>query len=156
MIYTIHMKDQAVAGVDDVERASDYVVAIAETNSKTAIFFPPVWLFYHKLWWELLVYGLVIVLIFSLLATPLAAASFFLSGLPGIYLYLEGHQLIRARLEREGYQLVDVLDASDEESAVGRFLENWKPKPVTRSKPVSTLPARQSEPSIGLFLQGES
>ena len=105
------------------EDAFDTVKAVPEAVSIWAIIFPAPWLIWHGLWVELGFYLLALVLIAGLFATPYAPAALLLSGLPGLYLWLEGHNLRRGKLTRKGYQMVDVVQAVDEKTAFARFID---------------------------------
>ncbi len=151
------MKSDArpLVGDETGETLFDSLQAIPEKNANWALVFPPFWLAYHRLWFALATYGLVAVLLFSLLATQLAWGAFLLMGLPGLYLLFEGNQLRREKLKANGFELVDVVYAPNEEFALERFLENWKPT-VENSNPASTRPLfQQDTPSFGMFPQGE-
>jgi len=111
MIHTIHIPPSA-----DVWEA----VAIPETKAPWALIAPPFWLAFHKLWWALVVYLFVAVTGFVLLTTPAAPAAFLLGGLPGLYLLLEGHQLRRNALERDGWTFAGVAEGHDPEEALAR------------------------------------
>ena len=50
-----------------------------------------------------------------------------LGGLPGIYLWLEGHQLRRNNLEAHGYELTHVIEAPDEKTALARVIADHRP-----------------------------
>ena len=67
-------------------------------------------------------YFVFVTLFLSLLLTPLAPISFVLAGLPGLFHWLEGWQLVRSRLERQNAQLVKIVEADSEESAIARYL----------------------------------
>lgn len=95
--------------------------AIPEATAPLALAFPPIWLLWHKLWFELAVYALVIGLLLALLATPLAPVVLVLASLPGLVIFLEGNQWRRSRAKRQGLVLVDVIEADNEEDALLRF-----------------------------------
>lgn len=116
MIHTIHIPPAENGGTGDIWEA----VAIPETKAPWALIAPPFWLAYHRLWWPLVVYLLVAVTGFALLTTPAAPAAFLLGGLPGLYLLLEGHQLRRNKLERDGWTFAGVAEGHDAEEALGR------------------------------------
>lgn len=159
MIFTIHMQPQQQFVGAEITRF-DGLVVVPESHANWALLFPPFWLFHHRLWFALGVYGLIVILSMALLATPLAPAVLFLSGLPGVYLFLEGHQLRRAKLEAEGYALVDVVEASDERTALERFLCAYEGPELgksTVSPTMSTLTTKSHPKSevFGMFPQGE-
>ncbi len=123
MIYTVHTT-QPLTGLDPAQqvRMGLDLVAIPERASPLALFAPPLWLAWHRLWFAVICYGLTIITLATLLATPYWMAAAAVMGLPGLYLWLEGHQLRRARLERQGYVMSAVVEAPNEEAAVARAL----------------------------------
>ncbi|MFD0916921.1 DUF2628 domain-containing protein [Pseudahrensia aquimaris] len=120
-IYTFH-KPIGTQIAPEREDGFDAVEVLPDSLSFWAIVFPLPWLVWHKLWLELGFYLFAMMLIGGLLATPYAAAGLALSGLPGLYLWLEGHDLRRAKLRRKGYELVDVVEAKDKQTAFARFV----------------------------------
>lgn len=162
MIYTIHLKPISGSAVSEngEDARFDALLAIPEGRANWALIFPPFWLAYHKLWWELLVYGMFVILSVALLVSPFGLAVLLLGGLPGIYLLLEGNQLRRQKADRNGYEFVDVVDASNVRMAHARFLENWKPTPASRQLSTSPKPSRgfsskPRSPGFGMFPQEE-
>ena len=79
-------------------------------------------IFYHRLWFWLAVYLLTAFFINGLGLTNLAAAAALLSFLPGLFIYLEGPNLIAARNEFHGWTLAGVLEADSEDTARHRWL----------------------------------
>ena len=114
MIYTIH----APLGSRDAETFK----VIPESKAPWALIAPPVWLAFHKLWLPLLFYVVLSVFLIGLFLTPYWLVGYVLAGLPALYLLLEGNQLRRSALEDRGYQLRDVVDARDEDTALMRHL----------------------------------
>lgn len=96
--------------------------AIPEKATAMALAFPPLWLIWHRLWWALVIYGLFTVMLLTLLVTPAAPLILIILGLPGFFLWLEGNQLRRQRLEQLGYIMNDVVEAPDEDVAISRYL----------------------------------
>ena len=161
MIYTLHMREAArpLPGDDVGETRFDGLMAVPDTVAIWALIFAPFWLWFHRLWWVLGIYLLLIILTFGLLATPFAPASILLSGLPGLYLFLEGNQLRRDKLERHGFETVGVVDAPNERTAIERYLANWQaPVDGPRTNPAPETPHINSEPkpTFGMFPQGEN
>ena len=133
MIYTLYDKaEQLGRAIHARDHAT--VVAVPETTANWALIAPPFWLMAHRLWWSLTFYGLFIVLTTLLLWTPLAPLTFFIAGLPGIYLWLEGWQLVRQRMELENMQLVAIVEGETEESAIARYLGEL---PKSRFDPIA-------------------
>lgn len=129
MIYTIHLKPISSGSIasDADEARFDGLLAIPEARANWALIAPPIWLFLHTLLWELVVYLMVLTGLGLLLATPFWPVALFLGGIPGIYLWLEGNQLRRQKADRNGYAFVDVVEASSTQSALTRYLKNWRP-----------------------------
>lgn len=123
--YTFHQPQGAPIEAQR-EDAFDDVRAIPDGLSFWAIIFPLAWLIWHKMWIELGFYLVIAALVSGLLATVYAPAAMVLSGLPGVYLWLEGHNLRREKLRRSGYRLVDVIEAKDEKTAFARFVSKAK------------------------------
>ena len=81
-----------------------------------------------------------------------------LSSLPGLYLFIEGNQLVQNKLERSGWKFSSVIDASDAEDAEIKFISsnlqlfNRAPTNKTQHllKPNKNIPHHRSE-NIGLF-----
>ncbi len=161
MIYTLHMlaDDRPLAGDESDEARFDSLVAIPEGKAPWALIFPPLWLAWHKLWWELAIYILISVLILTLLATPMQWAAILLSGLPGVFLLLEGHQLRRRHLDAAGFQHVAIVEATSEELALRRGLASLTNTPV---RPAAAFPktkrSHQDDDnlSFGMFQEQQS
>ena len=144
MIYTIYDSAEQLSRVP-TGRDHTILQAIPEAPASWALIAPPLWLAFHCLWWPLAFYLGFITLSMSLLLTPFAPIAFFVAGLPGLYLWLEGRELLRRRLEAEKMTMVAVVDGDCEGSAIERYLydlpgrqsaqsdqANW-----TRTRPVA-------------------
>ena len=114
MIYTIH-------GNAERQRSED-LVAVPENLAPWALVAPPIWLMVHRLWWPLTFYFLFVMLTSAVSATSFAAVSMALTWLPGVYLWLEGRELYRRKLQNEGFELVGIVSADDEEEAIMRHI----------------------------------
>ena len=90
---------------------------VGERPSIIALIIPAAWLIWHRLWYELIAYGLVAVSLGALSTTAWALPAALLSFLPGLYLYLEGQNLVTAKLERQGYSLAAIQESDNRESA---------------------------------------
>ena len=132
---------------------------VPDTKATLALFFPPFWLVWHKLWLPLMVYFCVIVAIMLLaFASPGIAVSY-LSILPGLYLLLEGYELVRKNLENRGWQYAGIVEGENKEEAEIRFIVERglellieKPTPVTREPKTTILRQTNSKPdNMSLF-----
>lgn len=118
---------------------------VPDTKATLALFFPPFWLVWHKLWLPLMVYFCVIVAIMLLaFASPGIAVSY-LSILPGLYLLLEGYELVRKNLENRGWQYAGIVEGENKEEAGIRFIVDHgnmfaEQKPVVASQQKSVMP----------------
>ncbi len=110
MIYTVQIPPNE-------STRSEAAIFIPEGSAPWALLAPPIWLAIKRLWWPLVFYMIVLFALFVALTTPFALWVLAISGIPGIYLLVEGHELVRRKLERQGWQLVDVIEASSPEIA---------------------------------------
>ena len=111
MTWTVHTKGEDVRVVPDA-------------TAKWALVFGALWLLRHKLWWEALAFGLLTGLANQLSAAafdgepnPAALLTFGIVLLPRLWLLLEGNEIRRAKLARQGFVEVGVVEASDAEAA---------------------------------------
>lgn len=137
----------------DVEFVSDRV-------SVFALVLPAIWLVWHRLWYALAVYGLIALTIAALGSTQWGAIAAAMSFLPGLYLFLEGSNLIGARLERQEFSLAGLVEADSRESAELQWvfdpghqvrkepLDGIRKQAWPASKPVE---ADLTKPEFGMF-----
>jgi len=118
MIYTLFENPNALP---HEKLRLDHVEAVPDSVSAWAIIAPPFWLLWHRLWLSLALYVIVVLFLFGLLGTDYWQVTIFLSGLPGLYLWLEGNQLRRNDLERRGFVLTKIVDAPDEDTALIKY-----------------------------------
>ena len=137
MIYTFHQ--QFPLGEDRSFGLVENEVKIAVVPERTAfwaIFAPPLWLAWHRLWFALALYLIIAGALLALLTTSYWLVTIMLGGLPGLYLWFEGHQLRRNHLEAHGYELTHVIDAPDETTALARMIASERPlQPTGSTKP---------------------
>ena len=160
MIYTIYGLPNADFQTPEVDQL-DCLKAVSEGLASWALIAPPIWLIIHRLWWPVFLCFLYWSLCLSLLATPFAAATPLIFGLPGLYLMLEGRELYRRNLEAQGLELVALVEATSEQTAIARFLDGQQPavqsriSTSTQGQPVLSpqLSKRSGdlEPVFGLF-----
>lgn len=163
MIYTLHLKPgnaSAFSTKAEDDARFDNLVAVPDTGAYWALVAPPLWLARYGQWFALLIYLGVTGLILTLLATPAAPAAFFLAGIPGLYLFLEGHQLRRQKLDRQGYMPVGVVEAPNQQTAVESFLARGAQNllDLVSTKPAASRPGKRvfeaddhAAAGIGLF-----
>lgn len=121
MIYTLHQR--FVLGENGrLTRNIDAIEAVPEGVSVWALAVPPLWLIKHGLWFALCLYIMFALFLFGVLFTDYWLVSIALGGLPGLYLWLEGHQLRRSKLESSGFELTDIVDAPSEDVALARLV----------------------------------
>jgi len=130
---------------------------VPDTKATLALFFPPFWLIWHKLWLPLMVYFCVIVAIMLLAFTSPGIAVSYLSILPGLYLLLEGYELVRKNLESKGWQFAGIVEGENKEEAEIRFIVNHedvftvqKPLVSNLQKPVALKPTATTD-TMSLF-----
>lgn len=134
----------------------DHVRLLPDKKSVFALVFPALWLVWNRLWFELIVYMIFVTAIAVLGTTSFAQLAGIISIVPGLYLLLEGNRLIAAKMERAGWQLADVIDAENLESAEMRFFSKRGAsanKPQISNKPLLPQPSKlpNDRPDFGLF-----
>lgn len=170
-IYEVYLSPEAViqsrngfpSGLDELHRLQ----LVRDGGSILAIIFPGIWLIWKRLWFALLVYGLIsvgLVFLSQSTQTSLIILTFLLSILPGLYLFLEGSTLLTSRLKRKGWQFIAVVEASSVEMAERRFLNNALKTPVRSmifdnrmdNHPPTRIAAVNNDerPELGLFSEG--
>lgn len=126
---------------------------LPDGRSLFALVVPAVFLLWNRLWFAFGMYtlaALALALIGVLAGETVAAL---LSALPGLFLFLHGRELVRERLDRDGWIEAAVFSAEDEEEAELRFFgrprRTMNPAvPLTAMKP-AVVPAAPS--SFGMF-----
>ena len=78
-------------------------VLVPQGPSKFALIAPPIFLIWHRLWWELVAYCAFVFLVILPLATSQPIILLGLNIIPPLYLFLEGNALREAALERRGF-----------------------------------------------------
>jgi hypothetical protein len=152
--YTVMIPPPGSGGQrEEIERAR----LLPESFSWPAFLFGGLWLLAKKLWLWTLVYALIWGALLYLQRNIAIAGSALLlvHWAIGLFLGLEGNNLIVRKLARQGWRLADVVEARDLPEAERRYFERAlandtapprrEPSPVMR--PLSAAPA----PIIGLF-----
>ena len=117
--YTVYLPP-----VDSLENPEDSFVLVPDTKATMALFFPPFWLIWNKLWLPLMAYFVAIAAIIILAFLNPGIAVSYLSILPGLYLLLEGYQLVRKNLEDKGWRYAGIVEGENRDEAEIRFLAN--------------------------------
>ena len=129
---------------------------LVDGKSLFAVLAPPLWLIWYRMWWGLVIYLALLAILALLFFTPLREAVLYLSAIPGIYLMLEGNELLRQKHERQGWRFVGVVQGHDIGEAELRYFENTRPEASEPALPAE-LPAKTPDShiipsqSIGLF-----
>jgi len=155
-VFTVH------APVDALRRAdTDRFVFVRDGFHFWAFVFGPLWLIWHRLWWALLAYVVIIAAIFGLmvaLRTGGDARGFVLL----IVALLTGYEAASARrwtLSRGWWREQGIVVADDAEAAERRFFAQWTGESVSPGPPSTDRgappPVRPGAPHdvIGLFPQ---
>ncbi len=146
MIWTLHARP-GMTGT----RLVDGLVAVPERLATWALLFPVFWLAWHRLWLGLVAYLIYTITLLALLTTPYLWVTLAIFGLPGLYLWLEGNQLLRAKLDRQGFALVGVVEGPDEQTAVARHLAQQPFAGTEPRKPLPDQPPQMRPETFGLF-----
>ena len=137
-IYTVHIPPE---GGEEKARF------LAEGVNFWALIVPFFWLLWHRLWLAFLAYIAAVGIIIGIGRIAGEAVTFLLAFLPGLFLMFEGNQLIRNRLSRQGWQLVDVVSGARREDAELAFFNSLNPA-VPPQNAVQTMP-RATQTSTG-------
>ena len=113
---TFLVMERREAGEDDVE-------AIRDGFSALAFLFPFIWLLWHRMWIETVVYvGLALALMGLGWLFGLGDASGFLALALNIFVGLEARNLLQATMRRRGWSDWGAVEASDAHEALMRYL----------------------------------
>lgn len=156
-IYEVYVPDRS-AGAHRAESAR----FLKDRVSILALILPLVWLAWHRLWLAFAAYFVFSTVLTGFGATSYAPTVIAFSFLPGIYLLLEGHNLIAGKWESQGYQMIDLVEAESVESAELRWLARQNLSASVASPvegPVTAGPAsvwqkqKDDSPNFGLFAE---
>lgn len=138
---------------EEIEQAR----VLPETFTWPALIFGGFWLLFKRLWLAFILYALVwggLVYLQRQLGFSIAAVLLSQFAL-GLFLGFEGQNLIARKLARQGWRLVDVVEAPDLSSAERRYFERALPPGAPpRVLEPAAAPARYAggpAPVIGLF-----
>jgi len=150
--YTVYLPPD-----DMLEGSQEEFRLVPDAKATLALLFPPFWLAWHRLWLPLMVYIVVLAAIILLAVLSPSIAVSYLSILPGLYLLLEGYQLVSNKLERDGWRYAAIVDGENREEAEIRFIVSSS---QMTGKPDYLKPARSellrtgsipNQNTVGLF-----
>jgi uncharacterized protein DUF2628 len=162
-VYSVY--EPPVPETDVIARA-DRLAFVKEGFSWVALIVPLVWLLYHRMWIEFVVFLLVYVglqIAFGGDAQGQALVTWASLAISVLFAF-EANDLRTASLERRGYRLLDVTSGRDRADAERAFFVKWLPE-QERIAPVIVPPPRrdsgtrtprqrgEGEEVIGLFPQ---
>ncbi|MDB5532485.1 MAG: hypothetical protein JWO28_800 [Hyphomicrobiales bacterium] len=147
-VYTVHVPAETTSGLDPATEA----VLVREGFSLSAFLLGPVWLIWHQRW-------LALALWFAAVAVFVGLALKF-GARPGIFalvylalaflIGLEAAAMRRRRLERRGFDFVDVAIGEKRDDAEMVWLARRRPTGVV-SAPIAASPPVRTTPLVGLF-----
>lgn len=156
-VYTVH------GPISDTARpSSDRIAFVRDGFAFWAVVFGPLWLIWHRLWWALLGYGVVMIGAALLMAAlGLSAETRMLVNLLiALLMGLEAASLRRWTLSRRKWRQLDVVVADDPDAAERRFFDRWTgtsndTETHDRGAPPSRTPSLRTprDDIIGLFPQ---
>lgn len=127
--YTVHLPPSGFSGETDDER----IRFVPERPALLALIFPAIWLLWHRLWYAFAVYLLIAGIAWVLASWTGSAPMGLLGSLPGLYLFLEGRQLLRGRLERAGWRFAGVVEADSAHEADLRYFSGRTEPAIART-----------------------
>ncbi len=157
-IFTIHTPPVGEDGSKDQHLDT---VLIPEATSLAALVIPFFWLLWHRQWWAILFYVMISIAAILLLTTSIGIIVAMLTFIPGLYLFLEGNELRRKKLQRNGWRDAGVVEAPDLASAEYTYFHSvldYDQKPArafSQSPRISKTPGYQPDAGIEMFANGE-
>jgi len=112
---------------------------VRDRGAIIALVFPAAWLAWHRLWYALAIYLCVAFFFFAISPTQWATIATLFSFVPGLYLFLEGPNLLAAKYRSAGLHFVDVVEAESLETAELKWFIKQPVSALTRIQPVSGL-----------------
>ncbi len=147
----------------DLDARADRVAFVKDGFSWPALFFPALWLIFHRMWIELIVLLIAFAALQWLYVSSVdGRAVLELAGFALVLLFaFEANDLRGFALARRGYQLIGVAMGEDREMAELSFFRSWLPrqsgpkapeggKPRPAPGPTRLRPS-EGEEVIGLF-----
>ncbi len=156
-VYTVQAPTGSL-GKPELERS----VFLREGFCWPAFFFAFLWLAWHRLWGIAALWLLAVSVLAWLAVSHLTFGSFFLIGLAmRIFLGLEANALLRRKLARRRYQLIDVVTAAAPEAAEQLFFSRVAQSQAERrpapkdAPPPAPVPSQNAE-VLGVFPEPET
>jgi hypothetical protein len=159
-LYTVH----APPTPDGVAVDPSELVFVKDGFSWPALFIPPIWLVWHRLWLTLLIWVVAVVVLSILSGLAGSDASTAVMILFAFWFALEANGFRRWTLERRGYVLIGVVEGRTVVEAERRFFAeagDARAEPVPPalapvqapwpSVPPPVLPPRAGPGIVGLF-----
>ncbi len=129
-------------------------VFIPDTKSMVALIIPLAWLLWYRLWWAALFYALISIVLLAAVVTDIGLVALLLSFIPGLFLFLEGHELRRKALQRRGWKYQCITEGEDRDEAEIRYYYSIEQMTDQTMKTPSPKPRKQvfaADPGINLF-----
>jgi Protein of unknown function (DUF2628) len=143
--YTVH-EPQPFA--DDLDERAIRLVFVREGFSWLGFLAPVVWLLYHRLWLDGLLFIVIAAAVVLLVrfAGGNPAAIGWVMLLVNLGFGFEARNVYRAALARKGHALIGVVTGRDLEDAERRFLSEWLPEVKSTAGRPSPAPASGGGP----------
>ena len=133
---------------------------VRDKNSIIALIFPAIWLAWNRLWFGLAIYLTIAFFFFAISTTSWAVIAGAFSFIPGLYLFLEGSNLLASKHQGSGLNFKGVIEADSFESAELKWFskpENCEVAEVAQVQvPLAHVPAQKSvseKADFGLFAE---
>lgn len=122
-IYQVFLPTSSDGGAASLSTSArlDEAQFVRDRGAVIALLVPFLWLVWHRLWFGFAVYCLFAFFLAGIGQTDWAILTVGLSFLPGLYVFLEGTNLIAAKLTRKGWELFDLVEADSLADAEYRF-----------------------------------
>lgn len=127
-LYTVHLHPDAPEPYETIK-------LVPESFSFPGFIFNGLWLMYHRAWLlGIAFFGVIVLLNACGMWFPEHIASFMIvRSLVSVYVGLQGYDMVRASLKRQGYLMVDIVAADSLIEAQQRFLDRRLPHMYTHA-----------------------
>lgn len=136
-LYTVHIPPHAVG--QERDKHAD-TVFVPDASSLMALVFPFFWLIWFRLWWAATFYVLLTVALLILMIGNFGLLAAAMTIFPGVFLFLEGQELRRKKLARNGWKMLATVEDQDLASAEYRYFYSALEEGQVHQTPNSKTP----------------
>jgi hypothetical protein len=154
-VYSVYEPSSEVA---DLTLRADRLAFVKEGFSWIAFLVPALWLFFYRMWLELIVFLVGFAALELAFGTSDQGRTLFGWVSLGLFLLFafEANDLRAASLERRGYRLVGLASGRDRGQAELSFFRSWLPEQEKQARTPDRAPEKRESGSSRTGARGES